>query len=506
MSFLRYAPLFALVACGHGGNSTTGTGGPTPTYTVEKLQDPETCRDCHPKQYAEWSGSMHAYASDDPLFVALNKKGQDAKIGSFCVKCHAPMAVHAGYYDGRLDPGTLPKKLHGVTCYFCHNVDAVLDTHDNPLHLADDVAMRGEYADTVTNKAHHSLYSTFVDRDNTDSAKMCGSCHDIVNRNAAHIERTYAEWQESVFSTLGGNTCSQCHMAQSAVEPIAEGPDVTGVFGRRRHDHQFPAVDLALIDWPQADAQRASVQALLDTELQSSLCVRGFENMPGASIMIVVDNVAGGHHWPSGAAQDRRFWFEVIAYKNGSPIYQSGVVPQGSAPTELTSDADLWLLRDCMFDSSGKETHNFWDAASFETNALPAQLTFVQSDPRYYQSHIFQNYPRAVDKKLPDYPDRVTLRALLQPFPLDLFDELFPSQQGQDAGLTPEQVAAMRAKLAAPLIVGKTVEWTLAAAGDPAHGGESYTDMHIPVNCVSNTALKASFDKVLATNHKMCAP
>src|SRR5205814_1351480 len=157
-----------------------------------------------------------------------------------------------------------------------HNVDAVLDSHDNPIHLADDVTMRGEYMDPVTNKAHHSAYSTYIDRDRTEAAQMCGSCHDIVNKNDAHIERTFAEWQGSVFSTLGGTTCSQCHMNQSPVEPIAEGPDVTGVFGRRRHDHGFPAVDLAIIDWPQADAQRAATQALLDTELQSTVCVRGF--------------------------------------------------------------------------------------------------------------------------------------------------------------------------------------------------------------------------------------
>ena len=32
-------------------------------YSVERLQDPETCRECHPKHYQQWSGSMHAYAA-----------------------------------------------------------------------------------------------------------------------------------------------------------------------------------------------------------------------------------------------------------------------------------------------------------------------------------------------------------------------------------------------------------------------------------------------------------
>src|SRR4051794_6171905 len=153
---------------------------PDTTFTVEQLKDPETCRDCHPKQYQEWSGSMHAYATDDPLFVAMNKMGQQANIGSFCVKCHAPMAVHETINSGSID--NLAKHQRGITCYFCHNVDNVLDTHDNPLHLADDVAMRGEYTDPVKNKAHRSEYSTFIDRDRSESAAMCGSCHDIVNK------------------------------------------------------------------------------------------------------------------------------------------------------------------------------------------------------------------------------------------------------------------------------------------------------------------------------------
>src|SRR5262245_44265468 len=205
MNLLRYAWVVAIVGCSHAADQPAVDT----TFSVEKLTDPETCKDCHPKHYQEWSGSMHAYATDDPLFIALNKRGQEAQIGGFCLKCHAPMAVHAGNDGGIVDLATLPKSQHGITCYFCHNVDSVLGTHDNPLHLGDYVVMRGEYMDPVKNKAHRSEYSTYIDRDRTESASMCGSCHDIVNRNDAHIERTFTEWQGTVFSTpLVGTTCS----------------------------------------------------------------------------------------------------------------------------------------------------------------------------------------------------------------------------------------------------------------------------------------------------------
>jgi hypothetical protein len=497
----------ALAACSQGAGTTTPPE-PQPTFTVAQLKNPETCKDCHPKQYQDWSGSMHAYATDDPLFIAMNKRGQEAQIGPFCVKCHAPMAVHEGMNDGPIDLATLPKQLHGITCYFCHNVDAVLDTHDNPLHLTDDNTMRGQYTDPVRNKAHKSEYSTFIDRDRSESAAMCGSCHDIVNKNGAHIERTYAEWLGSVYSQSAlGTTCSQCHMHKSdGLVPIAEGPDVTGVLGRHRQDHSFPGVDRAITEWPEADAQAAAVQAFLDTELQSVLCVRGYQNTAGGNIMLVVDNVASGHNWPSGASQDRRLWFEIIAYKNDMPFYKSGVVPDGSTPTAVAvaDDPDLWLLRDCMLDSAGKETHMFWEAASYESNVLPAQLTFDPMDIRFYRSHIYQNYPRAVDKKLTDYPDRVTMRALLQPFPLDLFDELFADPAKE--GFSPEQVQAMRAKLAKPIVVGQPLEWTFEKTKDPAHGEQYADSLHTPVNCVTTTNIRASADKVLAKNHTMCSP
>ena len=39
---------------------------------------------------------MHAFASRDPVFRAMNQRGQretNGELGDFCVKCHAPMAV-----------------------------------------------------------------------------------------------------------------------------------------------------------------------------------------------------------------------------------------------------------------------------------------------------------------------------------------------------------------------------------------------------------------------------
>ncbi len=452
--------------------------------------DPVTCAGCHQRQYEQWASSMHAYASDDPLFLAMNARGQrEADIGDFCVQCHAPMAVRTGATVDGLNLDTLPRSLQGVTCYFCHSVDAVEGTHNNPLRLADDGVMRGPFADPAPSAAHASTYSPLHDRDQLASSAMCGTCHDIVNDRGTHLERTFAEWQGSVFSQpLIGTTCGQCHMDQStSLQTVAPVPDAPL---RRLHDHRFPGVDLHLTPFDGAEELRTAVQSFLDTSLQSALCVRGAAG--AAQIQVVLDNVAAGHRWPSGAAQDRRAWIEVTAYSGDSVVYQSGVVPEGTSVTEL-DDPDLWLIRDCLFDERGEETHMFWQAQEYESNLLPVQVTFDPSDPTFYQSHVFQNYPRS--GLLSTYPDRVTLRVYLQPVGLDVFDDLVESGDLIDGERY--RVDALRAALQ-PLTVGEELTWTLDTAS------ERYVEGGLPVACVSKTNLLANADKVPAVQHARC--
>ena len=62
-----------------------------PVYELsrEELMDPENCIECHPTHVEEWKGSMHAYASEDPLFIAMNARGQretNGELGDFCVQ------------------------------------------------------------------------------------------------------------------------------------------------------------------------------------------------------------------------------------------------------------------------------------------------------------------------------------------------------------------------------------------------------------------------------------
>ncbi len=329
--------------------------------------------------------------------------------------------------------------------------------------------MRGPFGNPVANGAHPAAYSTLLDRDQLDSVKLCGTCHDIVNGHGVSIESTYQEWQSTVFSKPPvGNSCSQCHMNQSAdLVPVAQAP---GALARRYHGHDFPAVDVALTPLPERDAQRKSVQSFLDTTLLSEVCV----GEGTAGIHVALENLGAGHSWPSGAAQDRRAWVEVVAYAAGNVIYQSGVVPDGTPPTK-TSDPDLWLLRECMLDDQNNEVSMFWQAASAsESHLIPGQVTANATDAAVYRNHVYQRFPR--NSLLTTAPDRVTMRVRLQAIGLDVVDDLIAS-----GDLDP----SIRASIPTfDIGTSALVEWT------PATGTNRYLVGGVPFSCISNTYFK----------------
>lgn len=474
-----------LVACG-------GKGPATPArISRAALLDPESCRSCHPGAYDDWAMSMHASAADDPVFRAMNARGQRetaGALGPFCINCHAPMAVREGATRDGLNLDQVAAPLKGVTCFFCHSVDAVTGSHDAALQLATDGVMRGGISDPLASAPHGSAYSALHDRDKLASAQLCGACHDIRTGHGADIERTFAEWRGSAFAQpTVGTSCGQCHMPRStAPTPIAT---TKGAPPRHAHGHAFPAVDISLTDPALAATQRARVEELLATTVQSALCVA--TGGPGPRIAVILDNAGSGHAFPSGSAQDRRFWAEVTAFADGGAFYQSGGDPDGGAIVAST-DPDLWLLRDCMFDAAGKEVSMFWEAASTEGNALPALATFDTQDPRYYQTHALRLYPDAAP--LSQTPDRVTLRLLLEPLGREVMGELVATHD-----LAPEVAQALPRYVLGP---AQTLTWTAASATASfidGQSGEVFT-------CVSPSGLNVNAATIPAPRRTRCRP
>ncbi|HVY45516.1 MAG TPA: multiheme c-type cytochrome [Minicystis sp.] len=460
--FLALLPA-ALVACG---GDTTETNGPPP-LTQSELEDPAKCATCHPDQVREWSGSMHAYAADDPVFRAMNARGQretKGALGSFCVKCHAPMALRDGATKDGTNLDQVDAKLKGVTCFFCHSVTAVKGTHDAPLELATDGVLRASIQDPVKTTAHAATYEPLLDRTQIGSASMCGSCHDIVTGAGAHIERTFEEWKGTVFSHGEvALACGECHM--NGREGFAA--HAPGTFERKIHDHEMAAVDVALTDFPEKPAQREAVQGALDTTLQSALCVKDAGGL--YTVQLVLDNVGAGHAWPSGAAQDRRAWVELEATSKGAVVYQSGVVPKGESVTEI-DDPDRWILRTCMFDAKKQPVDMFWQAVTTGSDQLPGPVTVDMTDPAFYATHVVQSWPRDGEQPIATPFDEVKATLHLVPVGLDVLDDLVKS-----GDLDPKVKDAMPEYT----LAGATLTWTKKSATI------QYLDQSFPVTCVA---------------------
>ena len=445
--------LCALAACGDDG----------PALAPEALQDPNACRECHPTHHADWSGTMHAYAATDPVFRAMHARGQretNGELGLFCVSCHAPMAVQTGVITEAnvrdFDFDTLDARTDGITCYFCHNVERVTGDHNNPLQLAMDSTMRGGIKDPVDNEAHHSAYAELMDNDFDDNdSSMCGACHDIVTPSGVHLERTFLEWQGSIFATNPDKSarvsCGSCHM-EPFDDVVADAPGVTRrPFGR--HDHKFPGIDQALVDFP----QRAEQDEAVRTFLEGSSKIVGAARTPGTAppggvcvqpdgIFVRIDNISVGHNFPSGSAFDRRAWLEVIAYDaevGGNVVFQRGVVPDGMDPEDL-GEPDLLGLWDRAKKANGETAHFAWEVASIEdrrdplgrlADVLTPATTNVPTEPEFDHS-VKKLFTAAAP--LRNQIKRVEARLLVRPLSFALLEDLVASGDLDLTSLAPQ--------------------------------------------------------------------
>jgi hypothetical protein len=177
------------------------------------------------------------------------------------------MAVQAGITDGSPESvAAIPDHMKGVTCYFCHNAVEVSGDNNAMVTLANDQIMRGAIAKPIQPSAHGVEGSPLLDSRNPESTKLCGGCHDIVNDSGVHLERTFAEYKETIFGqedSPGFVTCSACHMP---TRPGFAAQDETGgpVASRNVHSHLWPGVDVAITAWHDRDAYEAAVACALD--------------------------------------------------------------------------------------------------------------------------------------------------------------------------------------------------------------------------------------------------
>lgn len=123
--------------------ATWSTVFPADADSPADFQSARECRDCHERQFQEWSQSMHALAMQSPvtdiqnrLVLALEAEEKEESpsgtpkisVGDLCVRCHAPAAYVGRELHEELSAPIADRSeqsQEGVTCSVCHRIGAI---------------------------------------------------------------------------------------------------------------------------------------------------------------------------------------------------------------------------------------------------------------------------------------------------------------------------------------------------------------------------------------------
>ncbi len=336
------------------------------------------CRVCHPKQYEEWSRSMHAYAQHSPVMEAFNLtliERTGGTIDTFCTRCHTPIGTALGENGSRRNVNRSRLSMEGVTCAVCHRISRPYYKANVRMSLTPgkllDACFFGPFDDPVSRdfESHHS-----AGRSHLKSAAFCGACHDVTNPQGVRLEEAFSEWQNSP-AARDGITCQNCHMGpiqgvpfMDHQRPLGRAATVPGVDPeslplRHLSDHTFAGPDYSLLpdtefpykldwmyetDYRDQDSltsyQKETLKELrlrnrrqlkIATEKRYELLRNAGEIAVSAPqsadcgekvrINVAVTSKVAGHNFPTGFSAERQLWVEIaVVDPDGRTVFHSG--------------------------------------------------------------------------------------------------------------------------------------------------------------------------------------
>ena len=313
------------------------TGGPVAT---EAFQPAERCGYCHPVQYRQWKGSMHAAAFRDPFYRAMWREAVregGSGLERICAGCHSPVGTASDLVWVR-ETGEIvahPRAEEGVTCDFCHSVVRLLSEpgdRGGGLLLDPSGPKRGPYRDAVSG-FHGTQYSDLHTR-----SAFCGVCHDVFHpAGTPAVARTFEEWRQSPYARAGIQ-CQDCHMvsageaalaAATLEKPVRSGE--TSAFGTERvpfFDHGFGGANLLVSRLLEPEGrQDADIAERLRSAAVVELEAPGRAGADSLRFAVKVHNVGAGHNLPTGMTELRQMWLHVSVVdigRGGRVLWESG--------------------------------------------------------------------------------------------------------------------------------------------------------------------------------------
>jgi len=182
---------------------------PETDHTAKKervFRPAEYCRQCHPKEYDQWSKSAHSFSFKGPVFQNffnqfLKDTGATGK--RVCLRCHAPAAVFNEDLEMKVPENNSP-----VSCEICHSISGYDSKYELIFDMAGNMFSKNK---TTLGEGHNILKNP-----NINKTEWCAPCHTLVNPNQKNIicsqDIRYNSWTEN---TGRPEQCQDCHMRDS---------------------------------------------------------------------------------------------------------------------------------------------------------------------------------------------------------------------------------------------------------------------------------------------------
>lgn len=327
-----------------------------------RLPSSADCADCHPREFTEWAGSLHAIADRDLVYEATVEANEDIvrhpEQGRFCEGCHAPAEMLTGRVNSLVSVPPADALTEGVSCIACHTA-----SHADPLAGNGSVTLAYGRAEAERDgpqgaalladpRAHLAAFGAPDTTALMAGSEICGACHtEIYDTSMSRaetpqgVQSTFVEWRDSWYGQ-NGVTCQQCHMAADPAAQVIRlrTGDLTPP---ERYSHRFIGANHVLTDTglgealtvlrggilPGMDAattrdtlveQARGTRALL--RAAAGLDLRAAQRTDaGLRIDIAVQNLGAGHNLPTGVNDQKHMWLEVVVTDAaGAILFRSG--------------------------------------------------------------------------------------------------------------------------------------------------------------------------------------
>jgi len=353
-------------------------------YLADSPIGATTCERCHPDVVAQWSASVHRFASmNNPYYEAsifllrdsanagnrwldahLERFPEDAdSVGAikskWCGACHDPALLMSGLVAEPIDRESVEAQA-GITCLACHLIDTLHNvTGNGNYNIADDSedpylfsnsagGTIGAFLHDAALKAKPTAHRNRLLKPFFRESVYCATCHKVSlsepvnNYRWLRGQNPYDGWEDSGISLNASRTfylppykrdCQDCHMP---LVPATRG-DVSAADGLVR-SHDFAAANTALPFIRGDTAMLHRVENSLREDILSvdifALQVEGRDlpimaldgengTLPaGATVTVdvVVRNLGVGHTFPAGTNDSNEGWLEFSVLDSNGAV------------------------------------------------------------------------------------------------------------------------------------------------------------------------------------------